>query len=532
MMKPCLLPLLLWPIAGFASQPSVNVSRLEAHIVDYASGKPQAARVAATDLDGKFLEIGGQHPHVQYLGKRWCYVDGRFSLPLPAAGAVIEIRRGLETRPELATVPGNKSGTIHKTFRLRRWIDMGQHGYMSGDIHAHLPVPSEAHFQMAAEDLHALALLYLPDRENPLPINDCFTGLLDTNSTPGREIYVGQEIQDWQMGHLTLLGLSKLVPGYPGFGGTMEYWRGAPNWDLVRAMRATREQKGMVVWSHFCSLPGAQSPVGIALGLVDAIELLTWNDPVQFPNHWSPWENSGMPQPEFPVMRPMDLYYQFLNAGFHLPIAAGTDKFYEEIPLGSNRTYVQAREPGDYAAWLDGIKSGRTFVSNGPILEFEADGQVPGDVVEFQGARQIKARVRARSILPFTTLDIVLNGKTIRHKTVAIPANTPADGLYSMEIETTVELSRSSWLAARVVDHPDLRNRILPRDVSVFAHTSPVYFMRDGRKVREAASIVYLRKWTEGLLHWLGTDPPFSNETDRINARLAAEQALRFYRDL
>jgi hypothetical protein len=532
MKKLWLMSVMVSPVIGLTAQSESVAPRLDARIVDSASGKPLAARVAVTTQDGKFLEIEGEHPHVQYLGKRWCYVDGAFALDLPSAGAIVEIRRGFETRPEIRTVESGQNGSIQKTFALRRWIDMREKGYFNGDIHAHLPVPSKAHFQMRGEDLNALTLLYLPDPENQLPINDCFTGRLDTNSTPGCEIYVGQEVQEWQMGHLTLMGLSKLVPGYPAFGGTMEYWKSNPHWDLVRAMRAAREQKGMIVWSHFCSLPGAQSPVAAALGLLDAIELVTSNDPVQLPNHWSPWQNSGMPQAEFPVMRPVDLYYQFLNAGFQLPIAAGTDKFEEEIPLGSNRTYARVRGHGSHSEWLAGIKSGKSFVSNGPILEFEAGGHESGDVVHFQGTKRIKAKVKARSILPFTTLEIVLNGETVAHKTTPVWNNPAVDGIYSMEIQTSVELSRSSWLAARVVDHPDLRNRILPRDVSVFAHTSPVYFLRDGCKVRETASIIYMRKWVEGLLHWLESNPPFANEADSRNARKTAEEALRFYQNL
>lgn len=87
-------------------------------------------------------------------------------------------------------------------------------------------------------------------------------------------------------------------------------------------------------------------------------------------------------------------------------------------------------------------------------------------------------------------------------------------------------------LAARVVDNPDLRNRILPRNVSVFAHTSPVYFLKDGQKVREPASVAYLRKYVEGTLHWLGTHPAFFDERDRQNAQRDAEEALRVYRSL
>jgi hypothetical protein len=505
-------------------------SRLEARIINDITGEALAARVAITNTHGKFIEIEGVHPHVQYLGKRWCYVDGAFAFSIPEGGAGLEIRRGLETRPLFAALPGDPGRkNFQRTFRLRHWVDLRQKGYFSGDIHAHLPVPREAHFQMRAEDLNALTLLRLADPEHTLPVNEFFTGKLDAHSTPACEIYVSQEVQDFQMGHLTLLNLTNLVAGYHDMGGTLEYWRSRPHWDLLRAMRSARDQNGIVVWSHFCSLPGAQSPVGVALGLVDALELITWNDPTQFPNHWSPWLNSGKAQADFPVMRPVDLYYQYLNAGFRLPIAAGTDKFGEEIPLGSNRTYAHVREPANYAFWLAAVKDGRAFVSNGPILEFDADGHEPGDVVQFQGIRRVKARVLARSIVSFTTLEIVMNGETVGHKTVALDKNYPSDGVYSMEVEASFELSRSSWVAARVVDHPDLRNRILPRDVSTFAHTDPVYFLQDGRRVREETSIVYLRKYVEGLLHWLQTQPKFFNEHDRLNATRTAEEALRIY---
>jgi len=521
------------PILGCRASAASTGGRLEARVVDDATGAPLAARVAVTNSDGKFVEIEGQHDHVQYLGKRWCYVDGSFTVAAPTSGTEIEIRRGLETLPLSAKISAGDSGkSIQKTYRLRRWIDMRSQCYVNGDIHAHLPIPRDAYPQMRAEDLNALVLLYLPDPENPLAINKYFTGRIDAGSTPGCEIYVGQEVQDWQMGHLNMLGLTRLVPGYPRAGGTLEYWKSQPQWDLIRAMRAVREQNGTVFWPHMSSLPGEELPVGVALGLVDGVELITWNDPTQLPNHWGPWLNSGMSQAEFPTLRGVDLYYQFLNAGFRLPIAAGTDKLGEEIPLGSNRVYAKVQGPATYASWLAAVKAGKAFVTNGPILEFEAAEATPGDVVEFQGAKRIKARVTARSILPFTTLEIVLNGDPVGHKTIAIPNNTPKDGLYSMEVETTVELTKSGWLAARVVDHPDLRNRILPRDVSVFAHTDPIYFLQDGHKVREEASVVYLRKFVKGVLHWLGTEPSFANKEDRREAQRAAEEALRFYESL
>ena len=57
----------------------------------------------------------------------------------------------------------------------------------------------------------------------------------------------------------------------------------------------------------------------------------------------------------------MDLYYQYLNAGFHLPIGAGTDKMGEGIPVGSNRLYARITDAPSYDAWLAGLKEGNGF---------------------------------------------------------------------------------------------------------------------------------------------------------------------------
>jgi hypothetical protein len=336
------------------------------------------------------------------------------------------------------------------------------------------------------------------------------------------------------MGHVTLMGLKSLVPGYPDHGGTLEHWKSHPHWDLMRALRATRQQNGTIFWSHISSLPGHELPIALALGLVDGVELLTWNDPTGFPNHWGPWQSSGFSNAEFPVMRSMDLYYEFLNAGFRVPIAAGTDKFGEEIPLGSNRTYVRAKEP-TYAAWLEATKAGKGFVTNGPMLELEIDGHQPGDVVEFKSTKKVKARVKARSILRFSQLDILMNGRIVGHKITPVTVfygDPPKSGIWSMEVEAEVELTESSWLAARVMDHPDLIDRILPRNLTVFAHTSPVYFLKDGAKVRKQPSIDYLTKYVQGTLHWLDSKPNFHLAQDATAAREAAQQALEILKKL
>jgi hypothetical protein len=504
-----------------------GLERLAGRIVDDETGQPLAATLLLSDADGKPLEIEGRHSHVQYLGKRRCYVDGTFALNARPGRLNVEVRRGLETLPLRTELDFTETQSKDVTLRLRRWITMRERGYSSGDTHVHYLSQSESHLQMRAEDLNVLNLLvsdFTNDREK-------FTGRLDPVSTPGNSVYVGQESRDWQNGHVLLLGIHRIVEPFEPFGGRFQD-RNEPNLLMARILREARSQGGVTTWAHFCNLPGAESPIDIALGLVDAIDLITYDDPTQLPSHWGPWINSGMSQGEFTVMRSLDLYYQYLNAGFRVPIGAGTDKMGDNIPVGSNRLYAPFTGEPNYEKWLAGLKAGNGFVTNGPILTFDIEGHSSGEVVPFSGTGKVKARAIARSVLPFQSLEVVVNGVTALSKNVSNPNRPGPDGLYSVELEGTIDLNESSWLAARVAENPAIRNRILPRDLTVFAHTNPIYFLREGAKVRQMPSIQYLQKYVKGTIHWLNTGARFRNSAEREEALSLAEQARRVYADL
>ena len=517
----------LFAVLLFLSYRALGVDRLEGRILDDKTGQPVAATLFLADGDGKRIEIDGKHAHVEYLGQRRCYVDGVFTLSARPNRLVVELRRGLETLPLKTEVDLSQQETEALTFRLRRWIDMRERGYLSGDTHVHLLSQSESHIQMRAEDLNVLNLLvsdFTHDREK-------FTGKLDAVSTPAHAVFVGQEARDWQHGHVCLLRIKQIVEPFEPFGGTFQ-GRTERNLVLARILREARSQGGVSTWAHFCNLPGAESPIDIALGLVDAIDLITYDDPTQLPSHWGPWKNSGMSQAEFTVMRSLDLYYCYLNAGFRLPIAAGTDKMGENIPVGSNRLYARFVGEPNYESWLAGLKAGNGFVTNGPLLTFEVEGHTSGEVVPFSGSRQVRARATARSILPFGSLEIVLNGETAAIKAHSDRNRPGPDGLYTLEVEGTFDLSKSSWLVARVAEDPASKNRILPRGLTVFAHTSPVYFLRQGAKVRELSSIQYLQKYLKGTVHWLNTGARFASPSEKEEALQLAEEARRLYSGL
>src|SRR6202043_4012455 len=92
-------------------------------------------------------------------------------------------------------------------------------------------------------------------------------------------------------------------------------------------------------------------PVDLALGKVDYIEV------VGFADHKSTAE----------------VWYRLLNCGFHLPAAGGTDAManYASLrgPVGLNRVYAAGPKGKiQINSWLDALKHGRTFATNGPLL--------------------------------------------------------------------------------------------------------------------------------------------------------------------
>jgi hypothetical protein len=183
----------------------------------------------------------------------------------------------------------------------------------------------------------------------------------------------------------------------------------------------------------------------------------------------------------------------------------------------------------NYEGWLAGLKAGNGFVTNGPLLTFDVEGHTSGEVVQFAGSRRVRARATARSILPFGNLEIVLNGETAVIKNHPDRNRPRPDGVYTLEVEGNFDLSKSSWLAARVAEDPASKNRILPRDLTVFAHTNPVYFLRQGAKVRELSSVHYLQKYLKGTIHWLNTGARFASPEEKEEALQLADQTRRLY---
>src|SRR6185295_18410909 len=80
---------------------------------------------------------------------------------------------------------------------------------------------------------------------------------------------------------------------------------------------------------------------------------------------------------------------------------------------GGDRVYVHVDGGLSYKGWIDGLKAGKSFVTNGPMLTFTADGKEPGAVLRTGVKPKVRVKARARSRFPLAKAELVHNGKVI-----------------------------------------------------------------------------------------------------------------------
>jgi hypothetical protein len=171
----------------------------------------------------------------------------------------------------------------------------------------------------------------------------------------------------------------------------------------------------------------------------------------------------------------LGLYYKYLNLGFRLPPSAGSASGVLPGPVGYNRAYVRmgrlGTEPFTVKAWYEGLRDGESFVTNGPMLFFQAVEQEDG----------VWMTIDAQSNDPIEKVEIVANGKVVR-------SIEPGGSRRAYSTELSLDLGAHSWVAARCFVKADHTIRL--------AHSRPVYLTGQWDASEDAAFFV---KWIDDL---------------------------------
>ncbi|PYR60945.1 MAG: hypothetical protein DMF91_11020 [Acidobacteria bacterium] len=424
--------------------------------------------------------------------------DGE-TVRLPAGAFTVTCGRGPEYIPETRAVTIDRDAPSRSLdFRLRRWIDPAALGWYSGDHHVHAAgcshyesptegvKPEDMMRHVLGEGLSVASVLnwgpsYYHQRQ-------FFEGKENKLSTPSTLLRYDLEVSGFpssHCGHLVLLRLRD--QDYPDCR-QIEDW---PSWDLpilkwAKAQNAitgfAHSGLGLQVKSH--ELPNFEMPRFDSIGANEYIVDVT-HDAVDF-----------ISTADTPFVYELNIWYQTLNCGFRTRVSGETDfPCLTDERVGSGRSYVHVPAGLTYDAWCEGVRDGRSYVSDGfsHLMDFSVNGLEAGtrrSELQLERPATVRVTARAASLLsetrkeggtpdpdsrPFwtpeharvagsrdVTVAVVVNGRAVASRTIA------ADGTLR-DLTFDIPIERSSWVALRILGS---------------AHTNPIFILVGGRPIR------------------------------------------------
>jgi hypothetical protein len=142
-----------------------------------------------------------------------------------------------------------------------------------------------------------------------------------------------------------------------------------------------------------------------------------------------------------------------------------------------------------YSNWIEAVRAGHTFVTNGPLLDFQVKSESSISTTPIT-SRSVELSATAKSLNWFDHLEVLWNGEII--ETVAPTDRRP----YSAEIEMSFVLPSSGWLAVRCVSDRMRGTEPLP-----FAHSSAVWL--DAPNASSPRKLVAIKELLAELEHML-----------------------------
>jgi len=503
-----------------------SMVRMSITVLD-PGGRPTPARVSVVGEDGRAYAPEDAWMHAddnfvrseQPFETHYFHTLGTASVEAPEGRITVEAMKGFEYRPARHSLLLAKGETAKVTIRLEPLAlphDASWH-WVSADVHVHMNyggtyrnTPAHLISQAAAENLSIVENLIV-NKEQRIPDIAYFSPKPASASNAPPLVFTGQEFHTSYWGHLGLLNLARnlLIPGYAGYPGTAAASLVPSNAQVADLAHA---QHALVGYAHpFDAVPDPsrdasltdELPVDVALGKVDYIEV------VGFSEHKSTAQ----------------VWYRLLNLGFHLPAAAGTDAMANFAslrgPVGLNRVYARVPQGRlDISSWLDSLKHGHTFATNGPLLGLVLGGKEIGEELELPaGENRVPYKAWLRSMVPLDHLQLVCNG------TVVEDLKLNADR-QSADPEGGIPISHSGWCLLRAwADKPE--SPVL--DLYPYATTGPLYLKVGTSSVQSREDAAYFIAWVDRLVEAAASNPDWNTEAEKTSILHLLEQARAVY---
>ncbi len=541
---------------GFRSETNIVFSAVPAVKVTFEirdqDGKPTTAGLTIRDKRGNVYPSQSKRLAPDFFFHPQVYRQSGETVMLPAGEYVMEYSRGPEYiigRTNFQV--GDQPSSVR--VQLTRWVDPSQFSWWSGDHHIH--AAGCAHYTNPSEGVHAPDMLRQILGEDlkvgcNLTWGPCFdyqkqffTGRDDQVSTYPYLLRYDVEVSGFgshQSGHLCLLRLKDQM--YPG-GESKHHW---PTLGL-NTLKWAKKQGAVCGPAHSGSgldvaskeLPNYIIPPYNGIGanefVVDITHLVEGPD--------------GKPTPAVDFTSTVDtnyfselnMWYHALNVGYRVRASGETDfPCITGERVGMGRSYVKLVDKLDYDQWCEGIRQGRSYVSDGRshLIDFKVNSVSVGEngsELKLDASGTINATAKMAAYLPLTTQNSPdrrgLRSWNLEHARIAGTRNVKvelivnaypiasqeivADGSLQEIVFDNVKIERSSWVALRV---------------AYSSHTNPVFVLVNDQPIRASRRSA---QWClDGVEQCWKSKERTYKASELEDARAAYDHARKEYRRL
>jgi hypothetical protein len=504
-------------IAHAGDRNTEPVCALSIELVDARSGEALSGIVQVRDRDDRGIEISelvnrGQGIEAPGPIHDWWVLPQAASVRVPAAPLLVKALAGLET--ELATVALDLTGKSEAQLRvpLVRFYEARPRGYLAGNTHLHLMKLSKAGADRylkevpLADGLDIVFVSYLERAQADLEYTSNHYARRDLERMSQGHVRFGHGQEHRHnfgshgegYGHILLLDIPYIIhPVSIGPGITA---KGSDAPPLQAGIDQARSLGGKVVWAH--NLYGFEDIPNWLTGRVHANNIF-----------------DGSARGSY-----KDTYYRYLNVGLRVPFSTGTDWFIYDF----SRVYVMSDRAITPTEWLDRLAAGRTYITNGPLLEFTVNDKPPGGLLELEQPRTVRVRGRALGRADFGRIELVQNGRVVH----TVPSRREGHH-FAAAWDGSLSIDAPSWLALRtppppVADDPELREPVPENEFGgkLFAHTSPVYLRLAGRDVFDVVTARGLLAEMKHDWQHIAKEARFDDERQRQQVRAVYDEAI------
>ena len=498
------------PVTALASTVTITVT-------DEDTGKRIPCRVHLVNSVGQAVQP-----------KNWPFwhdhfvCNGRVTVRVDPGSYVLQIERGPEyakiTTP--LTVAPASNQKLEAT--LKRLVNMASENWWSGELHVHR---SKEHIEliMQAEDIHVAPVITWWNMNNlwkgrrvPVPATVHFDETRYYDLMAGEDEREGGALLYFHLNRP--LRIARARREYPS---PMKY--------VIQAKKRHHN-----AWIDVEKPFWWDMPTWIASGLIDSIGLANnhmCRDQMLETEAWGKARDIGrLPAPLGNGWWSQEIYYHLLNCDIRIPPSAGSASGVLPNPVGYNRVYVHVERPFNITKWWESLRSGRSFVTNGPLLQVQANGQHPGHVFSIDEHPrslnvQLSCELVSRDLVGW--IEVIKNGVVVSRESFSpqegsLKQNAPQPAAIRLKTELPLlEFKSNGWFLVRVViDNPATFR---------FASTAPFFVERKGhpRRVSKTSAWFFL-EWVRQRIQRID----LAEGPRRTNVLSYHEEAVRYWQDL